>query len=210
MKRDLGLTDAQIGFLYGTAFAVFYAVFGIPFGRLGDAWSPQEPDRHRALLLEPDDCPDRHCPEPMLGTYRVGVGVGEASLSPSAYSLIVDYFPQRLRATALALYSGGIYLGAATGFALGGWIVDFWSGRYPEGSAPLGLAAWQAAFLAVGIPGLIMALWVWTCESPPRASRRELRSKPWVVRSRSRSSGPSYHPSPSSVCGDPGVTGRGC
>ena len=175
VKRDLGLDDAQIGFLYGTAFAVFYAVFGIPFGRLGDAWIRKNLIAiglfFWSLMTALSGTARSFA---VLGAYRVGVGVGEASLSPSAYSLIVDYFPQRLRATALALYSSGIYLGAAIGFALGGWIVDFWNGRYPDGSSPLGLAAWQAAFLAVGLPGLIMALWVWTLREPAKGQQERV------------------------------------
>jgi MFS family permease len=80
----------------------------------------------------------------------------------------VDHFPPRLRATALALYSSGIYFGAAVGFFLGGWIVDAWNTAFPDGSAPFGLRAWQAAFLLVGLPGLAMAVWVWTMREPAR------------------------------------------
>lgn len=172
VKSDLGLTDAQIGFLYGTAFAVFYAVFGIPFGRLADAWIRKNLIAiglfFWSLMTALSGTARSFA---VLGTYRVGVGVGEASLSPSAYSLIVDFFPQRLRATALAFYSGGIYLGAAIGFALGGFIVDFWNGRYPDGASPFGLAAWQAAFIAVGLPGLLMAFWVWTLREPAKGQQ---------------------------------------
>ncbi|MCY3928239.1 MAG: MFS transporter [Acidobacteria bacterium] len=179
VKSDLGLDDAQIGFLYGTAFAVFYAVFGIPFGRLADAWIRKNLIAIGLFfwsLMTAMTGTARTFG--MLGAYRVGVGVGEASLSPSAYSLIVDYFPQRLRATALALYSSGIYLGAAVGFALGGFIVDFWNGTYPDGSAPLGLAAWQAAFLAVGLPGLLMAVWVWTLREPAKGQQEGVTITP--------------------------------
>ena len=178
VKRDLGLGDAQIGFLYGTAFAVFYAVFGIPFGRLADSWIRKNLIAIGLLfwsLMTALSGTARSFG--VLGIYRVGIGVGEASLSPAAYSLIVDYFPQRLRATALALYSTGIYMGAAIGFALGGWIVDFWNGRYPDGSSPLGLAAWQAAFLAVGVPGLLMALWVWTMREPAKGGQEGLKGQ---------------------------------
>lgn len=178
VKADLGLDDAQIGFLYGTAFAVFYAVFGIPFGRLADAWIRKNLIAIGLFfwsLMTALTGTARTFG--MLGVYRVGVGVGEASLSPSAYSLIVDYFPQRLRATALALYSGGIYLGAGAGFALGGWIVDFWNGRYADGPSPLGLAAWQVAFLAVGLPGLAMAFWVWTLREPAKGQQEGVQVK---------------------------------
>jgi MFS family permease len=170
VKRDLGLTDSTIGFLYGTAFAVFYAVFGIPFGRLADAWIRKNLISiglfFWSLMTALTGTASSF---PLLAVYRVGVGVGEASLSPSAYSLIFDMFPQRLRATALSVYQGGIYFGAAIGFALGGFIIDTWNRWYPDiTQAPFGLAAWKVAFFAVGIPGLVMAVWVWTLREPPK------------------------------------------
>jgi MFS family permease len=173
VKRDLGLSDSTIGFLYGTAFAVFYAVFGIPFGRLADAWIRKNLIAiglfFWSLMTALTGTAGSF---PLLAIYRVGVGVGEASLSPSAYSLIFDMFPQRLRATALSIYQGGIYLGAALGFALGGLIVDTWNRWYPDVTqAPFGLAAWKVAFFAVGIPGLLMAVWVWTLREPPKGGQ---------------------------------------
>jgi MFS family permease len=172
VKRDLGLSDSTIGFLYGTAFAVFYAVFGIPFGRLADAWIRKNLISvglfFWSLMTALTGTASNF---PLLAIYRVGVGVGEASLGPSAYSLIFDMFPQRLRGLALSIYSGGIYLGAALGFALGGFIVDTWTRLHPDpATAPFGLAAWQVAFFAVGIPGLLMAVWVWTLREPARGS----------------------------------------
>jgi MFS family permease len=173
VKRDLGLSDSTIGFLYGTAFAVFYAVFGIPFGRLADAWIRKNLISIGLFFWSlMTALTGTAASFPFLAVYRVGVGVGEASLSPSAYSLIFDMFPQRLRATALSIYSGGIYLGAALGFALGGLIVDTWNRLYPDISqAPFGLAAWKVAFFAVGLPGLLMALWVWTLREPPKGGQ---------------------------------------
>ncbi len=133
VKRDLGLSDSTIGFLYGTAFAVFYAVFGIPFGRLADAWIRKNLIAiglfFWSLMTALTGTAGSFA---LLAIYRVGVGVGEASLSPSAYSLIFDMFPKRLRATALSIYQGGIYLGAALGFALGGLIIDTWNRLYPD------------------------------------------------------------------------------
>jgi MFS family permease len=169
IKADLGLSDAQLGFLYGTAFAVFYAVFGIPLGRLADIWVRRKliavglgfwsvmtalSGTARSFLT--------------LGTYRIGVGIGESSASPAAYSMLCDYFPPRLRATAMSIYSSGIYIGAGIGVFLGGWVIDGWKALYPDGNTPFGLAAWQAAFFIVGLPGLLMALWVWTLREPIR------------------------------------------
>jgi MFS family permease len=171
IKADLGLSDAQIGFLYGTVFAVFYALFGIPLGRLADVWM-----RTRLIalglavwsLMTAASAFAQNFLQ--LGAARIGVGIGEASANPAAYSLLSDYFPPQRRTTVLALYSSGIYLGAGLGLGLGGLIVDRWDLAFPAGTAPLGLKGWQAAFLTVGLPGLLLALWVATLREPRRGA----------------------------------------
>jgi MFS family permease len=104
-----------------------------------------------------------------LTVARIGVGVGEATASPSAYSLISDWFPARLRATALAIYSSGLYIGGGISLLIGGLVVENWNAAYPNGG-PLGLVGWQAAFLSVGLPGLALALWVLTLREPVRGA----------------------------------------
>jgi len=169
IKAGLGLGDAQIGFLYGTAFAIFYALFGIPLGRLADSWY-----RVRLIALGLTVWSGMTALSGFAGSYaqlaaaRVGVGIGEASASPAAYSLLGDYFPRERRALALAIYSAGLFVGAGLSLPLGGWAAHTWSQHFPLPNAPLGLAGWQAAFLAVGIPGLLLALWVVTLLEPPR------------------------------------------
>ena len=156
IKRDLGLNDADIGFLYGTAFAVFYALFGIPLGRLADSWS-----RVRLLTIGLGLWSAMTAVSGFarngvgLGLARMGVGIGEATASPSAYSLISDLFPKSKRGTALAIYSSGLYVGGGVSLMIGGGVVEAWNKAYP-GGGPLGLVGWQAAFLAVGIPGLLL------------------------------------------------------
>ena len=175
IKRDLGLSDAQIGFLYGTAFAVFYAVFGLPLGKLADVWI-----RRRLISIGLAFWSGMTALSGTAGSflqlasYRVGVGVGEASASPAAFSMLSDYFPPRLRATVLSIYSSGVYIGAGIGIFLGGVVVDSWNAAFPAGSGPLGLAGWQAAFFVVGLPGLAMALWVWTLREPVRGQSEGL------------------------------------
>ncbi len=170
IKADLGISDADIGFLYGTAFAVFYAVFGIPLGRMADVWV-----RKNLIavglgfwsLMTALSGTARSFGA--LATFRFGVGVGEASATPAAFSMLSDYFPPRLRATVLAIYSSGIYIGAGIGLFLGALVVDGWKDAFPvTAEAPFGLEAWQAAFFAVGLPGLVIALWVWTLREPRR------------------------------------------
>ncbi|MFN3474135.1 MAG: spinster family MFS transporter [Blastomonas sp.] len=168
IKADLGLDDADIGFLYGTAFAVFYALFGIPLGRLADSWN-----RVRLLTLGLAIWSAMTAVSGFakngttLGLARMGVGIGEATASPSAYSLISDMFPKRMRGTALAIYSAGLYFGGGISLMIGGFIVAGWNNAYP-GGGPMGLVGWQAAFLAVGIPGLLLAVWVATLREPVR------------------------------------------
>lgn len=168
IKRDLGLTDADLGFLYGTAFAVFYALFGIPLGRLADNWI-----RVRLLSLGLFVWSGMTALSGLstsflqLSMARVGVGIGEASASPSAFSMLSDWFPKERRATALAVYSSGLYLGGGVSLLIGAVVVKAWNTAYPLGG-PLGLHGWQAAFLAVGIPGMVLAAWVSTLKEPIR------------------------------------------
>jgi MFS family permease len=170
IKADLGLTDSDMGFLGGAAFAVFYALFGIPLGRLADNWS-----RVKLLsiglalwsIMTALSGFARNQAE--LTMARMGVGVGEATASPTAYSLISDYFPKRQRATALAIYSSGLYIGGGVSLFIGALIVQSWNAAYPEGG-PLGLVGWQAAFLAVGIPGVLVGLWVASLREPTRGA----------------------------------------
>lgn len=170
IKADLGLTDADMGFLGGAAFAVFYALFGIPLGRLADNWS-----RVKLLsiglalwsIMTVLSGFARNQAE--LTMARMGVGVGEATASPTAYSLISDYFPKKQRATALAIYSSGLYIGGGVSLFLGALIVQSWNTAYPQGG-PLGLSGWHAAFVAVGIPGLLVGLWVASLREPVRGA----------------------------------------
>ncbi|WP_448663455.1 spinster family MFS transporter [Sphingomonas sp. CJ20] len=178
IRRDLGLSHADIGFLYGTAFGVFYALFGIPLGRLADNW-------HRVRLMTlglalwstMTAVSGLARSGIQLAGARIGVGVGEATASPAAYSLISDWFPKHQRATALALYSAGIYFGGGFSLFIGGSIAEHWDAAYP-GGGPGGLVGWQAAFMAVGLPGLLLALWVATLREPWRGRSEGLRTPP--------------------------------
>lgn len=169
LKRELGIGDSEFGFLYGTAFGVFYALFGVPLGKLADRWS-----RVRLLTaglalwstMTALSGLSRNFAQVALA--RVGVGIGEATAGPCAYSLISDWFPPHRRATAIGVYSSGLYIGGGVSLFLGASIVEAWNRAFAPGTAPFGLAGWQAAFIAVGLPGLLLALLVSRMREPVR------------------------------------------
>lgn len=170
VKADLGVSDAQIGFLFGTAFSVFYALFGIPLARLSDVWY-----RTRVIaiglafwsLMTALSGLARNFTS--LALLRFGVGIGEASAGPAANSLLADYFPPRVRATVLSIYCSGISIGSGIGIFLGGAILDGWAALYPNPETALGgLKGWQVAFFAVGLPGIFLSIIVARLREPQR------------------------------------------
>ncbi len=172
LKVDMGVSDAQIGLLFGTAFALFYAVFGLPLAKLADGWS-----RVKTISLGLAFWSAMTAVSGMASNFaqlslaRVGVGIGEASASPAAYSLLQDYFPKAMRATVLAIYGAGIYVGAGAALYFGGAIAQYWEAHYTLATAPFGLKGWQATYLAFGIPGLILAaLMLTTVKEPVRGA----------------------------------------
>lgn len=162
IKEDLGLTDTQMGFMGGIAFAIFYTFLGIPIARLADRtvrrnvlavcvgiWSAMTAvcglaQNFVQLLLA-----------------RIGVAVGEAGGSPPAHSMISDLFPPQTRATALAIYALGIPVGSMFGNLAGGWINEAFD--------------WRTAFMVVGLPGIALALIVrFTLREPVRGASENL------------------------------------
>jgi MFS family permease len=170
IQRDLDIGEKQISLLMGATFAVFYTLFGIPLGRLADT-------RSRRLIIAAGiafwslmtaGCGlARHFWQ--LALLRVGVGVGEATLSPSAYSLIADYFRPQLRSTAMSVYSMGIFVGSGLAFILGGMVVKF-SEAQESFALPLigSVHSWQLVFLLVGLPGLAVSLLMFSIREPAR------------------------------------------
>ena len=170
IKQDLGISDTQIGLLQGFAFAVFYTLVGIPMGRLADRG-----DRRRIIAwgvffwsLATALCGLAKS-YTTLFLARIGVGVGEAALGPAAYSMIADYFPPERRNRALGVYSMGVYLGIGLAAIIGGAVVGRLATQPPLQLPLIGeLAAWHVTFLVVGLPGLLVALWVATLQEPAR------------------------------------------
>jgi len=145
IKKELLLSDGQLGLLTGFAFALFYVIAGIPIAKMADSgnrrniitwslsiWSFMTAVCGLAINFS------------QLFFARIGVGIGEAGCSPPSHSMISDMFPPKQRATGLAIYSTGIYVGILLGFLLGGWINQFFG--------------WRLAFMVVGLPGIILAI----------------------------------------------------
>jgi MFS family permease len=168
LKKEMGVSDAQIGLLFGTAFALFYAVFGLPLAKLADGWS-----RVRTISLGLTFWSAMTAVSGMAGNFmqlglaRIGVGIGEASASPASYSLLQDYFPKSMRATVLAIYASGIYIGGGMALVAGGKIAQYWDANYTAATAPFGLSGWQATYFAFGLPGLLLALLMFTTVREP-------------------------------------------
>ncbi len=170
IKADLNITDANLGFLFGTAFAVFYATFGIAFGRLADVWNRKKLIAAGltvwSVMTALSGLMRSFLP---LAACRFGVGVGEASATPAAFSLLYDYFSPKVRTTVIAIYDSGIYIGAGLALLVGGSVIGTWKEMYPDPSQALfGLRGWQVAFMVVGLPGLLMAVWASTLKEPVR------------------------------------------
>jgi len=174
IKADLKLNDADLGFLLGTAFAVFYSIVGIAMGRISDfvsrkrmlavglaLWSVMTAMGGAAVGFI------------SLSGARIGVGVGEAVANPCSHSLLADVFPARNRALALGTYLTGTFLGSALAMIVGGLFVQNWPhfcSAIPLAGA-CGLAGWKAALIAVGLPGLLLALLVLTIHEPHRPQK---------------------------------------
>ncbi len=144
IKAEFDLSDTQLGFLSGLAFALFYTFLGIPIARWADrgvrrsiialavlTWSGMTALTGFAQSFS------------MLLAARIGVGIGEAGCSPPAHSLLSDYFPAERRATALGTYALGIPIGSGIGYLAGGWLAEWFD--------------WRTAFIVVGLPGVLLA-----------------------------------------------------
>lgn len=168
LRHDLHISDVQVSYLQGLTFVVFYTFFGILIGRLVDIYSRRTIIAIGMVLwsLFTTACGIAGSFPQML-FLRMGVGVGEAALSPAAYSLVADYVPPRRMATAIGLYGAGIYIGSGLSFLLGGLVRGYTATR---GAVTLPLAGqihpWQILFLVVGIPGMLLAPLLFTVREP--------------------------------------------
>lgn len=161
IKSELDLSDTQLGLLTGFSFAIFYTVLGIPIARLAD-----KSNRRNIIAIALTVWSAMTVVSGFAQNFfqlllaRMGVGVGEAGGSPPAHSMISDMFAEKKRATALAVYSAGLYLGVVLGYTLGGYFGEMFG--------------WRQTFFLVGVPGVVLALILWlTVPEPPRNTSKK-------------------------------------
>lgn len=159
MRADLGLSDTQISLLSGFAFALFYTLLGIPFGRWVDTRGRRNLISFGIALWSVATVACGLANNFVkLFFARMGVGVGEATLTPAAYSMIPDLFPPHRVALAMAVFTSGVTIGGGMAMLLGGVIVE-WAGNAQPVLPLVGqIAPWKVAFIIVGLPGLLVSL----------------------------------------------------
>jgi MFS family permease len=171
IRASLDISDTQLSLLHGFAFALFYTVLGLPLGRLVD--------QHRRTTIIATGVAVWSIMTALCGLSknftqmflaRVGVGVGEASLMPGAYSLISDYFTPRMRPVALSMYLSAVFVGSGLATIIGGTIIAV----MPATEWPVvgHLEPWQGVFIAIGLPGVLVALWLLTMREPTRTGKK--------------------------------------
>lgn len=155
IKDDLKISDLQLGLLGGLYFALLYTFLGLPVARFAERFSRTKIIGAAIFVWSGFTALCGLAGSyATLAAFRFGVGVGEAGLSPPAHSLISDYFPRHKRAFALSLYSLGVPAGTLLGAAVGGWLAYTWS--------------WRVAFVALGLPGVLLAYAVHRWVAEPR------------------------------------------
>lgn len=173
IRSTFEISDTQYSLLAGFAFAVFYAVMGVPLARIADS-------RSRRTLIAAGitvwSCMTAVCgfARGFWGLFvaRVGVGVGEATLSPAAYSLITDYFSKRTLGLALSVYTIGVPIGSGLAYMIGGAAIGYVESLGQISLPLLGqVHGWQLSFFVVGLPGLLVAALMFTVREPVRRGR---------------------------------------
>ncbi len=173
IKRDLAISDTQMRLLLGLAFAIFYTVMAIPIGRLADRKS-----RRTIIAVGITAWCAMTAMCGLARNYgqlflaRIGVGVGEATLTPSALSMLSDYFPRHKLGAAIGFYNMGVSVGAGIAFIVGGQIIGFVTESPPITVPYIGeLYAWQTVFLFIGLPGFVIAALMATVREPQRRGK---------------------------------------
>ncbi len=182
IKADLQISDTQFSLLSGLAFSLFYAVMGLPIAFLSDRYSRV---RIIAIGIAFWSLATAACglSKSFLQMFiaRVGVGVGEAALTPATYSILSDLFPREKLGRALGMYSMGAFLGGGLAFLVGGYVINLMHDVPSIDLAILGnVQPWQLTFIVVGLPGLLVALMIFATIREPKRKTEGQQIKPGV------------------------------
>ena len=185
IRADLAISDTEMSLLMGFAFAIFYVTMGVPIARLSDRYSRRTIIATGIFLwsLATATCGlARNFWQLFLA--RIGVGVGEATLTPAAYSMIADYFPKETLGRAIGLYATGVFLGSGLALVLGGAAVRLITQAGPIDLPLVGtLVPWQLTFMVVSVPGLlIVLLMMFTVREPVRRNLTAAQDKNVPIR----------------------------
>lgn len=174
IQRDLQVSDTQISYLQGLSFATFYSVMGMPLG-----WLVDRVNRRNLVAAGISLWSIATFSSGLVHSFsgllfaRMAIGIGEATLMPSAYSLLSDYFPARQRGRVFGLYTFAIFTGGGGAYIVGSAILRMFHDAPMVLVPVLGwIATWKLAFMLVGAPGLGVALLMLTAREPPRESRQ--------------------------------------
>ncbi|MHC8285509.1 spinster family MFS transporter [Pseudomonas sp. XS1P51] len=160
IKHDMQLSDTQFSLLHGLAFSLFYAFMGMPIALLADKFSRP---KIIAVGIAFWSLATALCgvSKNFLQMFmaRIGVGIGEAALSPATYSMLSDMFPREKLGRAVAIYSIGSFIGGGVAFLIGGYVIDLLKNLDSVAVPLLGeMRPWQVTFFLVGLPGILVAL----------------------------------------------------
>lgn len=180
LRRDLGISDTQFSLLSGLAFTLFYTLMGVPL-----AWLADRGSRRNLIMVSIGVWSAMTAACGLAGSFislfaaRVGVGIGEAGLSPAAYSLIADSFPPAKRARAMGVYAIGAITGVGLALIIGGAVIE-WATTAPPVTLPLvgTLKSWQMAFIIVSLPGPVLIAVMMFLREPARQGAGAAPSAP--------------------------------
>jgi MFS family permease len=172
IKAEFGVTDTILGFLAGSAFALFYATLGVPIALLADRWNRRNLIALALAIWSGMTALSGIAANIVhLTLARIGVGIGEAGCSPPSHSMISDLYGPEERSTAMGIFTLGISAGIMIAYLAGGWVAEN--------------IGWREAFLIVGLPGLALALLVrFTIREPVRGQsdgKRDSASRPGII-----------------------------
>ena len=170
IERSLHIKDTEFALLTGGAFGIFYTLMGLPLGWMADRFNRKWIVSIGVALwsLMTAGCGLAQSFTHLL-LARIGVGVGEASLTPAAYSMLSDYFDKSRLPRAMSFFACGIFIGAGLAMIVGGTVVGAVARTPIVHLAVLGATrSWQIVFIVVGLPGLVLAAWLSTLREPVR------------------------------------------